>query len=154
MRVYGFLRPDRLADLPKEEFTLDLHDASLPIWTSELPGMRGEEQALFRATRDLGPEERSAVFYALIMLANRIAVADRMELGDPESLPVAIEKAARFTSNGLEFVALENKLSLEESLRRVSIERLFRVGANLDREAALPEPMPTESDVEPVEPLE
>ena len=154
MRVYGFLRPDKLADLPKEEFTLDLRDSSLPIWTSELPGMRGEEQALFRATRELGPEERSTVFYALITLANHIAVADRMELGDPESLPVAIEKAARFTSDGLEFVARENELSLEETLRRVSIERLFRVGANLDREAALPDPIPTEPDVLPEEPPE
>jgi hypothetical protein len=150
MRVYGFLRPDRLADLPKEEFTLDLGDSSLPVWSSDLPGARGDERALFRATRELGTEERSAVFYALISLANRIAVADRMELGDPESLPLAIEKATRFTSDGLEFVANENELSLEETLRRVSIERLFRVGANLDRDAALPDPIP----VEPEEPLE
>ena len=150
MRVYGFLRPDRLADLPKEEFTLDLGDSSLPVWSSDLPGVRGDERALFRATRELGTEERSAVFYALITLANRIAVADRMELGDPESLPLAIEKATRFTSAGLEFVANENELSLEETLRRVSIERLFRVGANLDRDAALPDPIP----VEPEEPLE
>jgi hypothetical protein len=146
MRIYGFLRPDRLADLPKEEFTLGLQDSSLPVWNSGLPGTRGEEHALFRATRELAPEERSAVFYALITLANRIAVADRMELGDPESLPIAIEKAARFASDGLEFAANENKLSLEETLRRVSIERLFRVGANLDREAALPDPIPTEPD--------
>jgi hypothetical protein len=86
------------------------------------------------------------VFYALITLANRIAVADRMELGDPESLPLAIEKAARFTSDGLEFVANEKELSLEETLRRVSIERLFRVGANLDRDAALPDPIPLEPE--------
>jgi hypothetical protein len=143
MRLYGFLRPDRLADLPKEEFTLVLDDSSLPVWSSELPGTRGNERALFRATRGLGTEERSAVFYALIRLANHIAVADRMELGDPESLPVAIDKTARFTSDGLEFVAKENGLSLEETLRRVPLERLFRVGANLDRDAALPDPLPT-----------
>jgi len=146
MRVYGFLRPDRLADLPKEEFTLDLDDASLPIRSPELPDTRGSERALFRATRALTAEERSAVLYALISLANHIAVADRMELGDPESLPVAIDKAARFTSDGLEFVAQENELSLEETLRRVSLERLFRVGANLDREGALPDPLPTEAE--------
>ncbi len=82
----------------------------------------------------------------MISLANHIAVADRMELGDPESLPIAIDKAARFTSDGLEFVAQENELSLEETLRRVSLERLFRVGANLDREGALPDPLPTEAE--------
>jgi len=154
MRIYGFLRPDRLPDLPKEDFTLGLEDSSLPVWNSELPGTRGEEHALFRATREMGPEERSAVFYALITLANRIAVADRMELGDPDSLPIAIEKAARFTSDGLEFVAGKNELPLEETLHRVSIERLFRVGANLDREAALPDPIPGEPDDLPEEPSE
>ena len=35
----------------------------------------------------------------------------------------------------------KNGLSLEDTLRRASIERLFRVGTNLDREAALPEPI-------------
>lgn len=149
MRIYGFLRPDRLADLPKEEFTLDLADSSLPVWSSELPGLHADERALFRATRKLGPEERSTVFYALISLANRIAVADRMELGDPESLPVAMEKAARFTSDGLEFVAREHGLSLENALRRVSTERLFRIGTNLDRDAALPDPIPADPD-EPI----
>lgn len=142
MRVYGFLRPDRLADLPKPEFAPDLENSLLPVWNSELPGVHEDERALFRATRELGREERSIVLYSLINLANSIAVADRMELGDPESLPVAIEKAARFTSDGLEFISKENELSLEETLRRVSVERCFRVGTNLDREAALPEPIP------------
>ena len=146
MRIYGFLRPDRLADLPKEESALDLENSSLPVSSSELPGVRGDERPLFRATRKLGAEERSAVFYALIALANRIAVADRMELGNSESLSVAMEKAARFASEGLEFVACENGLLLEEALRRVSIERLFRVGTNLDRDAALPDPIPAERD--------
>lgn len=144
MRIYGFLRPDRLAELPKKPFTLERVDSSLPVRHPDLPGIREDEHALFRATRELAGPERSAVFYALIALANRIAVADRMELGDAESLPVAMEKAARFTSVGLEFVATENGLSLEEGLRRVSIERLFRVGTNLDREAALPDPIPAD----------
>jgi hypothetical protein len=138
MRIYGFLRPDRLADLPKNTAALDLESWDLPVWMSELPGTHSDERALFRATRELGAEERSAVFYSLIALANRVAVADRMELGDPESLPIAIDKATRFASDGLERVATNNGLSLEEALRQVPIERLFRVGTNLDREAALP----------------
>ena len=86
--------------------------------------------------RELEAEERSAVFYAIVALANRVAVADRMELGDSESLPGAIDKATRFTSLGLEHVATEAGFTLEETLRRVPIERLFRVGTNLDRESA------------------
>ena len=139
MRIYGHLRPDRLADVPDEARALDLESWALPVWITELPGLRSDERALFRATRALGADERSAVFYALVALANRIAVADRMELGDPESLPGAIDKATRFASLGLEHVASERGLELEETLRRVPLERLFRVGANLDREAALPE---------------
>ena len=148
MRIYGFLRPDRLSDLPKERFELDFGDSSLPVATSELPGVQDDEHALFRAARELATGERRAVLYALIALANQIAVADRMELGDPESLPVALEKAARFVSDGLEFVASENHLPLEQTLRQVPIERLFRVGTNLDRDSALPDPIPKEPDGE------
>jgi hypothetical protein len=138
MRIYGFLRPDRRADLPEQESALDLDPGLLPVWVTDLPGSRSDERALFRATRELGAEERSAVFYALISLANRVAVADRMALGDPDSLPDAIDKATRWASQGLEFVAESNGISLEETLRRTPLERLFRVGTNLDPETALP----------------
>jgi hypothetical protein len=143
MRIYGFLRPERMAEISHDDSALDLESWALPVWMSELPGARSDERALFRATREVGAEERSAVFYALIALANRVAVADRMELGDPESLPGAIDKATRFASDGLEHLASENGLSLADTLRRVPIERLFRVGTNLDRAAALPEPIGT-----------
>ena len=93
MRIYGFLRPERMADVPDDDSALDLESWAMPVWLSELPGARSDERALFRATRELGAGERSALFYALIALANRVAVADRMELGDPESLPGAIDKA-------------------------------------------------------------
>ncbi len=138
MRIYGFLRPERMAEIPEGGSVLDLESWSLPVWITELPGMRSDERALFRATRELGPDERSAVFYGLIALANRVAVADRMELGDPESLPLAIDKATRLASDGLEHIARQNGLSLEDGLRQVPIERLFRIGSNLDRDAALP----------------
>ncbi len=138
MRIYGFLRPDRLAEIDDEPRALDLESWALPVWMSELPETRSAERALFRAIRLLDANERSAVLYALIALANRIAVADRLGLGDPETLPVAIDKATRFASLGLEYIATERGLAVEEALRRAPIERLFRVGTNLDREAALP----------------
>ncbi|MFP6656100.1 MAG: DUF6178 family protein, partial [Myxococcota bacterium] len=142
MRIYGFLRPDRMSEIPEKPATLTTHDESLPIELVDLPGASEDERALFRATRELEAEERNRVFHSLIALANRVAVADRMELGDPESLPLAIDKATRFASDGLEFIATENRLSLTKTLRDVSIERLFRVGTNLDRKAALPAPLP------------
>ena len=151
MRIYGFLRPEAMKAVPEETKALDLASWALPVWITELPGIASDERALFRTTRELGAEERSAVFYGLIALSNRIAVADRMELGDPESLPGAIDKATRFASDGLEHVASENGLSLEETLRRVPLERLFRVGTNLDREAALPASIIEEDDDAPDE---
>lgn len=141
MRIYGYLRPEKRAELPAEPPVLDLAGYGLPAWTSVLPSERAGERTLFRAIRELSVEERGAVFHALVSLANRIAVADRMELGDPESLPKAIDKATRYASEGLELVTRENGLSLEEGLRRVPLERLFRVGIHVDREAALPKPI-------------
>ena len=45
---------------------------------------------------ELADEDRAAFFYALLGLANAVAVADRMPLGDAESTPRAIERAALF----------------------------------------------------------
>lgn len=144
MRIYGYLRPEKLAELPAEPPVLDLEHFGLPVWTTSIPSERDEERVLFRAVRELGVNERGAVFHALIALANRIAVADRLELGDPESLPRAIDKATRYASDGLVHLTRAHGLALEEGLRRVPLERLFRIGINLDREAALPPPL--ESD--------
>ena len=60
-------------------------------------------------------------------------MADRLPLGDAESIPVAVEKAAELVSRGLEHVAAERGLAVSEVLRRTSLERLFRVGFTLSR---------------------
>jgi hypothetical protein len=61
-----------------------------------------------------------------------------MELGDAESTPIAIEKAADFASVGLEFISTELGLDPADVLRRVPLQRLFSVGANLEPERAHP----------------
>ena len=71
-------------------------------------------------------------------VANKVAVADRLPLGDAESTPRAIEKAAQLISDGLERVAADNALDDPQVLREVTLERLFRVGANLSPESARP----------------
>lgn len=141
MAIYGHIRPDALARLPREAPILDLEGYGLPAWTSALPAAQADEAPLFRAIRELAVHERGAVFHALIGLANRIAVADRLELGDPESLPKALDKATRLVGAGLELITRENGLVLVEGLRRVGLERLFRIGVNLDPESALPDPI-------------
>jgi hypothetical protein len=61
-----------------------------------------------------------------------------MELGNAESTPRAIDKAAAFASDGLGFIATERNLDATDVIRRVGIEHLFRVGANLNPDRARP----------------
>jgi hypothetical protein len=91
---------------------------------------------LFRTIPLLEDGERRAAFYAFIAIANKVAIADRMKLSDAEFAPRAIEKSASLISAGLEHIATAHGLPSVEILRRVAMERLFRVGANMDRERA------------------
>jgi hypothetical protein len=138
MDIYRFLPPSERAALPEDVRPLDVSEWHLPMWMPGLPATRDAEQLIFRTLALLEDEERRACFYAFIAIANKLAVADRMPLGDAESTPRAIEKAAHFISEGLAFVSAENRLEAVEVLRRVPLGRLFRVGANLDPEQAKP----------------
>jgi len=138
MRIYGFLRPEQLADLPEGGGSMARVDWDLPVWITKLPAEAESGHSLFRAAADLESEERARFFYAFIALANQVAVADRCDLGDALTLPNTIEKAARVGSLGLEHIAGEHGLGAVEVLRRVPLERLFRVGVNLDPEGVRP----------------
>jgi hypothetical protein len=67
-------------------------------------------------------------------------------LGDADTLPDTIEKAASVTSVGLDHVASQNGLAPVEALRRASLERLFRVGVNLAPEGVRPSLSDAEED--------
>jgi len=139
-RIYAHLGTDALATIPADAEPFAVSPWQLPVWMPQLPSPTGSGSALFEAIAELEVEERQAIFYAFVALANRVAVADGLPLGDAESMPRAIEKAACLADEGLRFVAEENAVSRVEALRRVPLDRLFRVGANLDPEAARPEP--------------
>lgn len=132
MHLYTTLRPSERDAVPEDATALEVGAWSLPVWVPDLPAETGSGLPIFRAIARLGPDERRAAFYAFVAVANQVAVADRMPLSDAESTPRAIEKAARVISLGLEHLARCNQLELEECVRRVTMERLFRVGANLD----------------------
>jgi hypothetical protein len=87
--------------------------------------------SVFRAAARLDADERDAFFYAFLGLANRVAVADDLPLGDAESAPAAMERAAELASAGLDFVARERAVAPVDVLRRAPLDQLFRVGANL-----------------------
>ncbi len=138
MPIYRFLSPEERRALPEKERTFAVEGWSLPVWLPQLPDAPDARRRVFQAIAELEPEARRSCFYEFIAVANKIAVADRMALSDAESTPQAIEKAARFMSDGLAHVAREHGLSDPDVLRRLSLERLFIIGANLDPLAARP----------------
>jgi hypothetical protein len=159
-RIYAFVRKERLAELPSEPRTVEVGAWPLPVWMPSLPIEGGAEHLLFRAFAALDEEQRRPLLYAFVALANRVAVADEMPLGDVETLPAAIEKAARVASLGLAHLARENGVDPAALLRRVPLERLFVVGANLEGRAAAPartnegpaEAQPPRAPVDPSDP--
>lgn len=138
MGIYRFIAPKQRATLPDEAKALDVEAWRLPVWLPQLPTVADGHLRLFQAIARLGDEERGASFFAFVAVANKVAVADRLPLGDAESTPMAIEKTARFASAGLEYVAAESGLDDTEILRRLPMERLFSIGANLDPASARP----------------
>jgi hypothetical protein len=138
MGIYRFIRPEERVRIPETEGVLDVGEWHLPVWMPSLPALHEHSHLLFRALAQLGDSERHHALFSFIALANKVAVADRMDLSDAEATPQAIEKAAEFASAGLELVARENGLEIADALRRVSVERLFSVGANLDPDRAMP----------------
>jgi hypothetical protein len=137
-RIYAFVRKERLADLPSEPRTVEVGEWPLPVWMPSLPIEGSAEHLLFRALAAQDDERRRPLLYAFLALANRVAVADELPLGDAETLPAATEKAARVASLGLAHLARENGVEPAALLRRVPLERLFVVGANLEGRAVAP----------------
>lgn len=142
MRIYGYLRPEQrnvLAEVAPGAGRTDEPMAwDLPVWIPDLPALSERDFPIFRAAQRLDAGGRRAFFYAFVSLANKVAVADRMPLGNAASLPKAIEKAADFASIGLESVSAATGVAPTGVVSRASVEHLFRVGANLDPERARP----------------
>lgn len=138
MRIYGFLRPAQrtiLAERPSQHGTSAW---DFPVWIPDLPSIASRNHALFQAAFELDDAGRRDFFYAFVALSNKVAVADRMPLGDVETLPAAVEKAAEIASAGLEHVATEIGLRPREVVERSTLEYLFRVGASLNPDDARP----------------
>jgi hypothetical protein len=139
MRIYGYLRPEQIADLPKVIESSDLDEGwPLPVWITHLPTTADADHSIFRAAAALPTEEREGFMFRFIALANMIAVADQCELGDAGTLPQSLDKAASVASRGLDHLAEKNGLEPVEVMRRTSLDRLFRVGFNLAPEGIRP----------------
>lgn len=134
MAIYAQPRRDELERLP--DAAPKVGEWHLPVFMPELPAMADAELSLFRAAAALDDGARRAFAYAFLALANQVAVADKLPLGDAESIPKAIEKAAKVASRGLDALAERFGVDPVVVLRRAPLMRLFRVGVHLDRSEA------------------
>ena len=130
LAIYAAPRRAELESLPDAPAP-GVGEWHLPVWMPELPATADPRLLLFQAATELEPYARRSFLYAFVALANQVAVADRLPLGDAESLPRAIEKAALAASAGLEVLAERHGLALVEVLRRAPLVRLFRIGHRL-----------------------
>jgi len=130
--IYALLPDTELDAVSDQAEGLAAAAFRLPIWPPRLPATPDARHALFRAAARLDEDERRALLYALLAAANAVAVLDALPLGDPESVPRAIERVAVLASAGLEHLAEVHALDAVEVLRRVPLQRLVRVGRTLD----------------------
>jgi hypothetical protein len=134
--IYARPRREEIEKLPADApATSEWH---LPIFMPELPALSDATLSVFRAAATLDDDARRRFAYAFLALANHVAVADRLPLGDADSIPKAVDKAARVASRGLDHLAARHATSASDVLRRVPLVRLFRVGAHLDRAETAP----------------
>jgi hypothetical protein len=136
MSIDRFVEADEWAAIPEDGRPLSIGEWHLPQWIPSLPAAADSTHLIFRTIPLLDDEERRSAFYAFVAIANKVAVADRMKLSDAEFTPRAIEKAAQWVSAGLEHIAEAHRTEAVEILRRVPMERLFRVGANMNPDRA------------------
>ena len=134
MAIYAQPRRDELERLP--DVAPKVGEWHLPVFMPELPAVADSQLSLFRAAAALDDEARRAFAYAFLALANQVAVADKLPLGDAESIPKAIEKAAELASRGLDSLAARFDVDPVVVLRRAPLARLFRVRVHLDRPEA------------------
>lgn len=132
-RIYSYLRPEHLARLPEAkgpQRTLGQDEAPVTWWPSLLSSA-GEGYTILRVLRAMNPEEREHLQHEFLTLANRVALADALPLGEYETPRSAVEKAAALSSRGLEHLAAVHGLRFAEVLQRAGALRLFQVGHNL-----------------------
>lgn len=142
LALFAILPRKSLDELPERALSGETPDWRLPIWMPRLPVSSTSQHSLLRALAALGDEERRRLLLALIQVANRIAVARRLSLGDADSIPLAVDEAIVTLSRGLDHLAAVHGVAASEVLERATLERLFRVGFTLE-----PKPLPPQPDV-------
>lgn len=125
LRVYARLHPDEAPVLD-----VSTHGAAL-VPTRTLPRQL-QGSLVGESLRKLSPDRAGEVLGYLLAVANALAVADELVLSDPETVPLALEKAVRGIDVGLRELARVRGRPPEEVLDHTLPFDLFRIGATLD----------------------
>ncbi len=127
MGVYRPLVAEKVETIDAESDTGALVEAL------ELPRqLRGS--LVGEALAQLSAQRAAEVLGYVLAVANSIAVADKLHLSDPESVPVALDKAVRGIDRGLRELARVRGRAPHEVLDTTTPLDLFRTGATLERE--------------------
>lgn len=133
--------PSELA--PGQSRTLPLADEGTRALLF-VPGLEDVDGTFNRAANHLDEAERSRLFQQLLLMANRVMSADRVELGDAAAARSVLRRTAGYLSLGLEFRLLPaaargtgaaqvqvNVAQAAQVLRETSLLYLFRLGYSL-----------------------
>ena len=127
MGVYRSLSPENVGGVEQVEYAREL------VRSIHLPKqLRGS--LLGEALSALPSGVAGDVLGYILGVANSIAVADRLQLSDPDAVPLALEKAVKGIDAGLRELARVQGRSPEEVLERTTPVDLFRAGATLKPE--------------------
>lgn len=142
MQIYRPLRPEaaRVIEVPAD----DEEESALvpqPQLPKQLAGTLVGE-----ALGELPPQRAAEILGYVLGVANSVAVADRLRLSEPESIPAATEKAVRGMDLGLRELARLRGRTPAEVLDRTPPVDLFRIGATADDTLGHRPPPPDEDD--------
>lgn len=118
-------------DLLPENREAIINEWELPIWLPSLESSDTKDRSVLRAIADLPDDRRREGLLRLVSLANHVAVADKLPLGDSESLPNAMKKAIDVASIGLNHLSHLHSLDGSEIVDRAGLDHLFRVGNSI-----------------------
>jgi len=129
MRVYSPLHVDEVETLDTD--ALEGASAGALVPQAELPRqLRGT--LVGEALSELPPERAADVIGYILGVANAVAVADGLSLGDGESVPRSLEKAVHGIDRGLRELAQRTATSPARLLETTRPLDLCRLGFTLD----------------------
>lgn len=128
MRAYRPLRPDAVPAPPVELGTPPTH----ALVASFQPPEQLAGSLVGQALSELAPHRATELLGHVLGVANTLAVADQLPLGDSETIGASLRKALRGIERGLVELARNREESLARVLDAVPAHDLFRVGVALD----------------------